>query len=59
MTTHPAVLSWIEEVKTLCQPDAVHWCDGSQQEYDTLCELLVQRGAFTSSLSDFETRFLS
>lgn len=47
MTSHPAVLSWIEEIKTLCQPDAVHWCDGSQQEYDTLCELLVQRGTFT------------
>jgi phosphoenolpyruvate carboxykinase (GTP) len=46
MTTHPAVQSWIEEIKTLCQPDAVHWCDGSQAEYDALCELLVERGTF-------------
>ena len=46
MTTHPAVLSWIEEIKDLCQPDAIHWCDGSQAEYDALCELLVERGTF-------------
>ncbi len=31
----------------LCQPSAVHWCDGSQEEYDALCDLLVERGTFT------------
>jgi len=29
------------------QPDAVHWCDGSQAEYDAMCEKLVQSGTFT------------
>src|SRR5205814_9747999 len=35
----------------LCQPDVVHWCDGSQDEYDRLCQSLVDTGTFTR-LSD-------
>ncbi|MEP7190217.1 MAG: phosphoenolpyruvate carboxykinase, partial [Roseiflexaceae bacterium] len=31
---------------TLCKPDQIYWCDGSQEEYDTLCERLVQAGTF-------------
>jgi len=31
---------------TLCQPDQVHWCDGSQREYDDLCAQLVAAGTF-------------
>jgi phosphoenolpyruvate carboxykinase (GTP) len=46
MTTHPAVLSWIGEIRALCQPDNIQWCDGSQVEYDALCEQLVERGTF-------------
>jgi phosphoenolpyruvate carboxykinase (GTP) len=37
---------WIGEMAALCKPDGVHWCDGSQQEYDELCKLLVQSGTF-------------
>jgi phosphoenolpyruvate carboxykinase (GTP) len=40
------LLKWVEEVATLCEPDSIHWCDGSQEEYDTLCNLLVQGGTF-------------
>jgi phosphoenolpyruvate carboxykinase (GTP) len=43
---HP-VSRWVDEVVALATPDAVHWCDGSQAEYDRLCELLVQAGTFT------------
>lgn len=37
---------WIQEAKTLCTPDAVHLCDGSQEEYDRLCAELVRKGVF-------------
>jgi phosphoenolpyruvate carboxykinase (GTP) len=38
--------TWIQEIVDLCQPDSVHWCDGSQEEYDRLCEGMVQSGTF-------------
>jgi len=37
---------WIQEVVELCEPAAIHWCDGTQEEYDGLCEEMVQRGIF-------------
>jgi len=39
-------LAWIQEMVDLCQPDSVHWCDGTQSEYDALCERMVQTGTF-------------
>ena len=38
--------TWVQDMLDLCQPDAVHWCDGSQEEYDSLCNLLVENGTF-------------
>ena len=38
--------AWVEETVALCQPDEVRWCDGSQREYEDLCELLVNAGTF-------------
>jgi phosphoenolpyruvate carboxykinase (GTP) len=38
--------TWIEEMVALCKPEHVHWCDGSQTEYDALCDLLVRNGTF-------------
>ncbi len=38
------VRQWIDSLKTLCQPDRIHWCDGSQAEFDSLCESMVQAG---------------
>jgi len=37
---------WVNEVADLCQPDAVYWCDGSEKEYNRLCDELVQKGTF-------------
>jgi len=39
-------LDFVENGRRLFQPDSVHWCDGSQEEYDQLCELLVANGTF-------------
>jgi phosphoenolpyruvate carboxykinase (GTP) len=38
--------SWVEEMVELCRPDQVHWCDGSAEEYDQMCQLLVKSGTF-------------
>jgi phosphoenolpyruvate carboxykinase (GTP) len=45
-TTHKRLLAWVEEVAELTQPDAIHWCDGSAEEYDELCERLITAGTF-------------
>jgi phosphoenolpyruvate carboxykinase (GTP) len=39
--------AWVMEMAQLCKPDNIHWCDGSQAEYDSLCDLLVKAGTFT------------
>ena len=46
-TTNKRLIDWVDEVATLTTPDAVHWCDGSAEEYDALCQLLVDAGTFT------------
>lgn len=43
---HPRVLQWVQEAVELCQPASIHWCDGSEAEYQLLCEQLVEKGTF-------------
>jgi phosphoenolpyruvate carboxykinase (GTP) len=38
--------TWVESMASHFKPDKTHWCDGSQEEYDTLCQLLVDKGTF-------------
>jgi len=50
-TKNRRLTSWVEEIAELTQPDAIHWCDGSAEEYDRLCQELVDKGTF-EKLSD-------
>jgi phosphoenolpyruvate carboxykinase (GTP) len=43
---HQGVIHWVKEMVEMCQPDAVHWVDGSQEENDKLCNVLVENGTF-------------
>jgi phosphoenolpyruvate carboxykinase (GTP) len=50
-TTNAKLLDWVGEVAKLTQPDSVHWCDGSAEEYDKLAQALIEAGTF-ERLSD-------
>src|SRR5215467_7058014 len=41
---NPRLTQWVEEAARLCQPDRVHWCDGSQEEYQAMLRLMVLSG---------------
>jgi phosphoenolpyruvate carboxykinase (GTP) len=43
-TKNRELLKWVDEFAALCKPDQVYWCDGSQEEYDRLCEEMVASG---------------
>jgi phosphoenolpyruvate carboxykinase (GTP) len=45
-TTNKKLLDWVGEIADLTQPDAIHWCDGSAEEYDKLAETLIEAGTF-------------
>lgn len=45
-TDNGQLISWVQEVATMCQPDQIELCDGSPEEYDRLCQLLVETGTF-------------
>jgi phosphoenolpyruvate carboxykinase (GTP) len=43
---HPRLIAWVNEMVALCKPDQVYWCDGSEEEYQRLCQQLVDAGTF-------------
>mgnify|MGYP006278653469 FL=1 len=43
---HARLIAWVADMVALLEPDAVHWCDGSDEEYNALCQKLVDAGIF-------------
>ncbi len=49
METAPAraeLQTWVTQMATYCEAEQIHWCDGSKEEYDRLCQALVEKGTF-------------
>ena len=46
LSTNKHLLRWVEKMAELCKPDAIHWVDGSQSEYNSLCAQMVTGGTF-------------
>ena len=40
------LIDWVKETAALCKPDKIYWCDGSEEEYNKLCQDLVDAGVF-------------
>jgi phosphoenolpyruvate carboxykinase (GTP) len=51
LTNHARLKTWVQEWAAVTTPDRIEWCDGSAEEYDRLCQHLVDGGTFTR-LSD-------
>ena len=44
MTQNKKLLAWVDEIASLCKPDEIYWCNGSQEEYDNMIDLMVNGG---------------
>ncbi|MBW7894617.1 MAG: phosphoenolpyruvate carboxykinase (GTP) [Opitutaceae bacterium] len=44
LSSNRHLLRWVEKMAALCQPETIHWVDGSQEEYDALCAQMVASG---------------
>jgi len=46
-TEHKELKAWVDEMAKMCQPDSIHWCDGSEKEYQELLDTMVKSGQAT------------
>lgn len=44
--SHEEIIAWVQQTAEYCQPKEVYWCDGSEQEYQQMCQKLVDKGTF-------------
>ncbi len=58
LTTNKHLVRWVEKMAELCQPARIHWVDGSQAEYDFLCDQLVKGGTFLKLNPELLARLL-
>ena len=47
-TCNAKLIAWVNQIAALCQPANIHWCDGSQSEYDKLCAAMTASGTLTA-----------
>jgi len=47
-TTNAKLHAWVEKMAELCQPESIHWCDGSDAEYDEMFRIMVEGGTAES-----------
>ncbi|MGQ9717839.1 MAG: phosphoenolpyruvate carboxykinase (GTP) [Anaerolineae bacterium] len=45
MPSNGRLTRWVQEIAQHCQPDRIHWCDGTKEEYDRLMAMMVARGS--------------
>jgi phosphoenolpyruvate carboxykinase (GTP) len=43
-TTNKKLLAWVDDMAKLCQPDTIVWCDGSEEEWETMWDIMVKGG---------------
>ncbi|MCF3651204.1 phosphoenolpyruvate carboxykinase (GTP) [Synoicihabitans lomoniglobus] len=46
LSSNKGLLKWVDKMVALCKPAAIHWVDGSPEEYDSLCASMVEGGTF-------------
>jgi phosphoenolpyruvate carboxykinase (GTP) len=46
MTNNKRLQDWVKEMAAMCQPDSIHWCDGSEDENRMLIDMMVKNGQF-------------
>jgi phosphoenolpyruvate carboxykinase (GTP) len=46
-TSNQRLVNWVRQMTELCEPVQIHWCDGSEKEYRSLCDLMVANGTMT------------
>jgi phosphoenolpyruvate carboxykinase (GTP) len=47
ITQNKKLLNWVKECAEMCMPENIYWCNGTKEEYNDLCDLMVKTGSAT------------